>query len=209
MAVLMNGNSAVGGHRKIYEDLLARLKEANVAASAVNLGLTVNDSGEVKVPLFGSTYFVSNSGVRRDDGGPVRDAVGSVLAHYILAGSCHRPAGTFVTFAELAGPLFKQGSYSQGALERPVIQRFQGRVVELTALASSLGGRPGGEGGLGAVSLLFDLLPHIVLQLIFYDGDEEFPARATLLMDRNATLLIEFEVVAVLITLFVHTLTKH
>jgi hypothetical protein len=76
------------------------------------------------------------------------------------------------------------------------------------AAAVLLGGRLGGEGGLGAQSLIFELLPHIELQLIFYDRDDEFPARATLLLDRNATQLIEFEVVAVLATIFVHTLTK-
>ncbi|MCF8095243.1 MAG: DUF3786 domain-containing protein, partial [Desulfobacteraceae bacterium] len=39
------------------------------------------------------------------------------------------------------------------------------------------------------------------------DRDEEFPARATLLFDSNATQLIDFETLAVLVTLFVHSLT--
>jgi len=58
------------------------------------------------------------------------------------------------------------------------------------------------------LSLIFDLLPHIPLQLIFYDRDDEFPARANLLYDLNATQLIEFEVLAVLVTVFVQSLTK-
>ena len=58
------------------------------------------------------------------------------------------------------------------------------------------------------MSLIFDLLPHIPLQLIFYDRDDEFPARATLLFDINATQLIDFEVLAVLVTVFVQFLTK-
>ena len=70
-----------------------------------------------------------------------------------------------------------------------------------------LGGYQGGEAGLGGVSLIFDLLPHIPLQLIFYDRDEEFPARATLLFSLNATELIDFEVLAVLVTVFVQSLT--
>jgi hypothetical protein len=74
--------------------------------------------------------------------------------------------------------------------------------------ATSHGGRQGGEAGMGAVSLIFDLLPHMPLQLIFYDRDDEFPARATLLYDRNATQLIDFEVLAVVVTLFVVALTK-
>ena len=204
----MNETHAIGGHRKIYADLLVRLKNADITVSAEDLGLVVNPSGDVEVPFLGSTYLVSRAGVRRADGRRFVDAVGSVIIHYILGGSRSRPAGRFVTFAELAGPLFKQGSYSQGALERPVIQRFQGRVSELMTVATSLGGREGGQGGIGAVSLIFDLLPHILLQLVFYDRDDEFPARATLLLDCNATQLIEFEVLAVLTTIFVQTLTK-
>ena len=61
---------------------------------------------------------------------------------------------------------------------------------------------------MGAVSLIFDLLPDIPLQLIFYDRDDEFPARATLLYDLNATQLIDFEVLAFLVTLFVQSLTN-
>jgi len=129
-----------------------------------------------------------------------------VLCHYIITASRHRPAGRMVTFAALAGPLFKQGSYSQGALERPLIRRFKGRVDELAAAVEAVGGRRGGEAGMGSVSLMADLLPRIPLQIIFYDRDEEFPARATLLYDENATRFLEFEFLAVLVTIFVRGL---
>jgi hypothetical protein len=130
------------------------------------------------------------------------------LIHYILKGSRSRPAGQFVTFTELAGPLFKQGSYSHSALEQPIIKRFRGPVSKLLAVAESVGGRQGGEAGLGSVSLIFDLLPHILLQLVFYDQDKEFPAQVSLLFDRNATQLIDFETLAVLVTVFVYSLTS-
>ncbi len=58
------------------------------------------------------------------------------------------------------------------------------------------------------MSLIFDLLPHVPLQIIFYDRDDEFPARATLLSDFNAILMIGFEVLPVLVTVFVQSLTK-
>jgi hypothetical protein len=51
-------------------------------------------------------------------------------------------------------------------------------------------------------------LSHILLQLVFYDQDDEFPARTTLLFDRNATQLIDFEALAVLVTVFVQSLTR-
>jgi len=204
----MKNASVGGGYTYIYQDLLKRLENDDILTSACHLDLTINDDDEVEVLFFGNTYFISRKGVRRLDGKGFSDATGSALIYYILKGSPSRPAGEFATFAELAGPLFKHGSYSTSALERPIIKRFQRRVPELLAAAASVGGRQGGEAGLGSVSLIFDLLPHIPMQLIFYDQDDEFPARATLLFDLNATQFVDFEVLAVLVTLFVQSLAK-
>jgi hypothetical protein len=146
--------------------------------------------------------------IRRSDQGSFPETTGSVLIHYLLAGSSSRPAGKFVLLAELAGPLFKQSSYSQGALKSPVIKRFQGRIPELLLIAEFIGGRQVGISGLDSVSMIFDLLPNILLQLIFYDKNDEFPDRATLLLYANATQLIDFESLAVLVTIFVRFLTQ-
>lgn len=204
---ILRETTAIGGHKWIYEDLLRRLADADIATSAQHLGLAINDAEEVDVPFLGATYLISKRGARRTDGKRPSYATGSALIHYILKGSSSRPNGQFVTLSELAGPLFKQGSFSHSALEQPIIRRFQGRILELLSKAAVLGGYQGGEAGLGGVSLTIDLLPHIPLQLIFYDRDEEFPARATLLFSLNATELIDFEVLAVLVTVFVQSLT--
>jgi hypothetical protein len=201
-------SKAIGGHKWIYEDLLKRLADADIATSAQHLGLAINDAEEVDVPFLGATYLISKKGARRTDGKRPSYAAGSALIHYILKGSRSRPNGQFVTLSELAGPLFKNGSYSHSAIEQPIIKRFQGCILELLSKAAVLGGYQGGEAGLGGVSLIFVLLPHIPLQLIFYDRDEEFPARATLLFSLNATELIDFEVLAVLVTVFVQSLTE-
>lgn len=204
----MKTTTSIGGYKNIYDDLLKRLANVDIADSAKNLDLAINEGGEVQVPFCGMIYLISKTGVRRTDDNKFSAATGSALIRYILYGSRSRPSGVFVTFAELAGPLFKQGSYSKSALEGPITKRFQGRITELFAAAEALGGRQGGLAGLGSVSLIFDLLPHIPLQLIFYDRDEEFPARAALLFDFNATQVVDFETLAVLTTLWVEHLSK-
>ncbi|MBI9077000.1 MAG: DUF3786 domain-containing protein [Desulfatibacillum sp.] len=196
-----------GGYQQIYDDLLEQLRHADINASAQNLGLALNASGEIIVPFLGATYLLSTTGVRREDGKGFHNVTGSGLIHYVINASATRPVGRFVTFAELAGPLFGQGSFSRDALERPIVRRFQGRVPELMDRAAALGGRPGGEGGMGSVSLIIDLLPHMPMQLVFYDRDQDYPARAILLFDPNAARMVEFEVMAVLSTQFVRKLT--
>ena len=200
--------AAGGGYQTIYEDLLKLLAGADIADLAGRLDLPLNETGETGIPFFGKTFFLSNQGIRRSDGRNFPSPIGSGLIHYLLNGSRSRPVGKFMTLAELAGPLFKQSSYSASALEGPIVKRFKGRAAELLKTAEAVGGRRGGEAGMGSLSLIFDLLPHIPIQLIFYDQDDEFPARATLLFDSQALSLIDFEALAVLVTLFVQSLTR-
>ncbi len=201
-------NISGDGYQRIYSDLLLELRQADVSASAEALGLARNTAGEVEIPFLGPNYLLSNEGIKRADGHSFPNVTGSGLIRYLLAGSSSRPSGEFVTFAALAGPLFGQGGYSGSALELPINRRFQGRSSDLLRVAESLGGSLAGEGGLGSISLVFELLPHIRIQLIFYDSDEEFPARAALLFDKNATKILDFETLAVLVTVFVRELTS-
>jgi hypothetical protein len=203
----MPENEKTGGYLRIYQDLLQELAKADLDWSARRLGLHQNRSGEIEIPCLGKIYWLSNSGLRHPEEASFPAPLGSVLIHYVLRGNQGEPADQFVKLEDLAGPVFKN-NYSQGALEFPLIKRFKGKVLELLAVADSLGGRRDGESGLGSVSLVFDLLPKIPIQLIFYDQDAEFPARVTLLYDRNATLFIEFEYLAVLATQFVQALLK-
>ena len=198
-----------GGYRRIYQDLIGRLATADISAGARNLGLVLNSSGEVEVSFLNRKYRLSEKGVTRTDGAKVLDTLGSVLIQYIFNGSRSEAAWRFVTLSELAGPLFTEGAYSHDALELPLIKRFKGKMPELMAAAESLGGWPGGEAGLGGISLIFELLPKIPVKLIFYDSDDEFPARASLLIDQNATDFLEFEFMAVLVTIFVRELDAH
>ena len=198
-----------GGYRRIYEDLAARLASADIAAGAANLGLDLNKFGEAEVTFLNRKYRVSKKGITPCDGDKVLNTLASVIIQYLLNGSRSETAWRFVPHSELAGPLFTEGAYTQDALESPLIKRFQGRVPELLAATESLGGWPGGKSGLGGVSLIFELLPKIPVQLIFYDRDAEFPARTRLLCDLNATEFLEFEFIAVLVTVFVEELKAY
>ncbi|WP_028314053.1 DUF3786 domain-containing protein [Desulfatibacillum aliphaticivorans] len=200
--------ASFGGFQRIYQDLLEEMKTVNVRAAAQNLGLPYTEEEGVEVPFLGRTFLISNRGAASKDGEMVREIMASVLFHYIMCGSAARPAGRFVTLSELAGPLFKQSSYSGSALERPIARRFAGKSDELLSVAESLGGRREGEAGLGGISLVFETLPHILMQIVFYDQDKEFPAKATLLFDANATKLMDFESLAVLATIFIRDLVN-
>ena len=87
-------NVAIEGHKWIYKNLIEQLRNSDIATSAKHLDLTLNDAGEAKIPFLGATFLISNEGVRRLDGKGFKDAIGSILIHYILKGSSSRPAAT-------------------------------------------------------------------------------------------------------------------
>ena len=204
----MENNNQIPGYKKIYQDLLKELKGIDIEASCENLRLILTDSKQVEIPFMGEVYLVSKEGVKHRDEYDFYESVGSVLIHYLQRACMEKPANQFVTFATLAGPLFRQGGYSASALEMPLAKRFGGKVPELLSVGKKVGGRMEGEAGLGGISIVFDLLPNIPIQLVFYDRDEEFPPRATLLFDKKATRFLEFEFLAVLVSIFVHGLCR-
>lgn len=55
----MTDVSGFGGHRKIYEDLVKRLENADIATLARHVNLPINTVGEVEVPFLGATYLIS------------------------------------------------------------------------------------------------------------------------------------------------------
>jgi hypothetical protein len=76
----------------------------------------------------------------------------------------------------------------------------------LQRTARKLGGRLEGQAGAGGISLVFDVLSKIPLQLVFYDSDAEFPAEVNFLLDITATNFLEYEYLAVMLTAFVKAL---
>ncbi|MFK5952034.1 MAG: DUF3786 domain-containing protein [Desulfobacterium sp.] len=196
------------GHKKHHENLIERLKTEDISSLADRIGLQMTATGEAEIPFLGTRYLISNNGAYRSDGRNFSMITASALIHYLLKGSSMKPAGRFVSLTELSGPWLQEGSFSKSALESPVIKCFRGHVPALLSRAAVMGGNQGGSSGLGSISLIFDLLPNLPLQLIFYDMDEEFPARATLLLDANATEFIDFEALAFLTSIFVRNLTQ-
>lgn len=195
-----------GGHKEHYQELISSLRDKDIVALAGQLSLPVNENGEAVIPFLGATYTISDKGVKRTDDKKFLFIIGNALIHYLLMGASGQPSGKYVSINELAGPWLKDGGFSKSALEYPISKRFRRRVPELMNAAESIDGRKGGVSGQGSISFIFDLLPHIPVQLIFYDEDDEFSARTTLLADARSTEFIDFEALAFLLSVFVQYL---
>ncbi len=195
-----------GGYPAIHDALMQRLATAPLAAHAERLGLTRLDDGAVEVRFLGQPYRVGQGWVHDAHGAAAPLIVASLIAGYLLTGGGGETFGRFVPLKTLAGTGSGHVSFQQNALAAPLIRRFKGRTEALRAAAGHLGGRPGGEAGSGGISLIFDVLSRVPLQLVFYDSDAEFPAEVNFLLDQSATRFLEYEYLAVMLTAFVKTL---
>jgi hypothetical protein len=195
-----------GGYQAIYDHHMGRLTDAPLAAHAGRLGLRRLDGGEVEVRFLGQPYRVGPGWVHNARGAAAPIIVASLIAGYLLTGGGGETLGRFVPLKTLAGTGSGHGSFQQNALAAPLIKRFKGRTDALQTAARQLGGVPGGEAGSGGLSLIFDVLPKVPLQLVFYDSDEEFPAEVNFLLDLSATRFLEYEYLAVMLTTFVKAL---
>ena len=195
-----------GGYQAIHDNLMQRLGDAPLAAQAERLGLRRWNDGALEVFFLGQPYRVGAGWIRDAGGRPAPLIIASLIAGYLLTGGGGETIGRFVPLKTLAGTGSGHGSFQQNALAAPLIRRFKGRTEALRAAAQPLGGRPGGEAGSGGISLIFDVLSKVPLQLVFYDSDEEFPAEVNFLLDLSATRFLEYEYLAVMLTAFVKAL---
>jgi hypothetical protein len=195
-----------GGYENIYRDLLDELKSVDLGQAAKALDIAYNSAGQVEVVLMGTTYLIESSGIHRPDGQTVATARGSVLVGYLLQQGRGEPAGKFVSFDDITGMVPARSSYSSTSLEGRLAKYGQMDPTRFHDAIVLSGGRSGGEVGIGGKSWIIQLLPKIPVQLVFYRGDEEFPAAARLLIDQAAVNFLEFEFLAVLATIFVEQL---
>ncbi|HHT9110608.1 MAG TPA: DUF3786 domain-containing protein [Candidatus Brocadiaceae bacterium] len=75
---------------------------------------------------------------------------------------------------------------------------FSGDYEKFSETMCRLGGVFNGKLNSGGYSWLLEVLPKIPIQIVYYDGDDEFPCEVQILFDKNASRFMEFECLAFL-----------
>lgn len=193
----------ITGYRRIYLDLAEALKNFDLADNAPHLGLTVVQGGGVLVDFFNRTYRVDADGARPLDGGPAEINHLSLIAHYAMSPGRGEPSGCFLPLSRMTGMVEGRGNFERSLVNSVLAKTFNGDGTALAAAAESIGGRDGGSDQSGGRPWLFRPFPKILLKLVYYEADEEFPAEYRLLFDSLATDFMEFEALGFLMGVFV------
>ncbi len=154
------------------------------------------DGEAVTVPLLGDLHRVTANAITDRRGRQPSHAVSVVICRYLL----HR-SGPVVEGGELLSYKDFQGSAPYASaftatVEEPLAAAFAGRLPRLRRAAGDMGGCEVTVDFGCDYAGWFQALPELFLTLLFYDQDEEFPARCTLLFQRRAVALLDMESLA-------------
>jgi hypothetical protein len=181
------------------------LGSLDLADIARRSGFDMIDPQQLSVPFLTRTYRVAYPGfVFTDMAGPaaqipLQEQV--LLLHY-LQGCQPRLAGRWIAYREIPGASFYFGAFVKRAVE-PLKKVFGQNLEGFRQAAARLDALGLDEHTTG---FRLNVLPYAPLQVIVWEGDEEFPAEANILFDATAGEYLSPEDAAWLASLTVYRL---
>ena len=190
--VFMARSKSASNWEQYSHKQMAALAEADLAAQAYALGLSLDGDGRVRASLFGRDYLVSNNDIVSQDGAPVATNHKSILAHYLTSRGEGRLSGEFLPIGRLTG-MIDTGLSPSDSLIKPLTEKFGDKYPAFMEAARKIDGQPEGKSPSGGESWLFSPLPKLRMRVIFFEADEEFEAEVKVLFDSSAPVFVAYE----------------
>jgi len=194
---------------KHHADYRARLANLDFQRIAPLLGLVPQGDGYA-LPFLDRRYVISPGGIRDGHGQAPSNATVVVLANYLIRCPSHAHQDTrWAAFKDFKREThFTNVNYFASDTEQKIVATFSGQLAALARAARRMGGVPGDSDLSYDLVMQFQALPRIALLLLFNDGDEDFPAYATVLFQRQAEYYLDPESLAMTSALLVSRLAK-
>lgn len=190
-----------------YENYLKQIAELKPQAIVDILGID-SEEGFFEIPLMGETYRVSGKGITGPGGKRPDFSICVLLCRYLLM--CPTVVSNdrqWIPFREVKGaqPLI---DYYDKNVESALTATFSGRLDALVAAAEKIGAKTSDMDLSYDLVKRIDVLPNIACLLLFNDGDDEFPASASLLFEKRAQDYLDPECLAIVGGIIEHRLCK-
>lgn len=163
------------------------------------LGLPGYNEGDLPITSYGTLYEISRADASvRDVAQPERrlDYQTVLSIYHLFHFSVKQPkiTGRFVPFREVkrCGPF--DPAFKRQVLQ-PFAKAFEGKKELLIQAGEKLGFRRLPQSDAGFEAKAFECMP---VQILFWDGDDEFSAQANILFDENITDFTHEETVVVI-----------
>lgn len=192
----------------IYEALLPKLAECNLAESAARFNLPIDSDGQITINFLKRDYLITNTGVIPADGKPVNINNRSILIHYVLSQGTGDPVYLFKHLFRMT-TIFSCGDTGKAnMMDAPLIKAFGNDVDKLDKTIIKLGGEPELSRDSYSRSWLLEVLPKIPVKFIYREADDDFPVEIQTLFDESAPEFLEFECLAFLCGCLVRAVLK-
>jgi hypothetical protein len=182
---------------KNYQDYLARLSEVDLESIKDKLGI-LTDSDKMFIPFFNERFLVSNTGLMDASGKRPDYTLSVILFKYILL--CpHEPHydGEWTAFKDFKKVShFTNVNFFSSDTEKLIEKHFSGKLDALRETCAKLEGFHHEMEIPYDLSMQFNALPRVSLLLLFNDGDEEFPAKCTVLFQKQSEYYLDPESLA-------------
>ncbi len=177
------------------EFLFEKLAEGDLEQMAARASTPFDAStGRAQVPLLGSSYTVQLGAVKpassSDDEEEPNIWVKVLTLLYLTTATGDEPQGEWIAYRQLPNTVAKTKTYDK-EVDR-IAAAFKGRLGDLETAASSLGGVTVDDES-ADLAIRFDALPRVPMLLLFWDGDEDFDARSSLLLDSGVLSYLDQE----------------
>jgi hypothetical protein len=185
---------------------LARNKLSRIPFEVIltRSGFSSPSENTFQIPFLDRTYLVSyplfefNDQFEGDKDIPLQEQV--LILHYMMSPAMPSPTNFWIAYREIPGAAFYYGAFVKRAVE-PLKKAFGDNLAGITRAARKLGMQKIENGDAG---FEFRVLPGVSLQLILWASDDEFPAEANILFDKNIGHILAPEDVAWLASMVVY-----
>ncbi|MCI6174129.1 MAG: DUF3786 domain-containing protein [Clostridiales bacterium] len=165
------------------EHYLSLYRDIDPQRRAEELGLPYAD-GVFSITMYGNAYRISwpDGAMTADEPKAlVSDEVKIMLLRYLISGMVLPSSGTYMAFPQLPGAAIYTATYN-GRCIRRAAYRFGSDLDGLKRAAEKLGGKPVSNSDAGYD---FAFLGNYHVQMLIWEGDDEFPPNAQFLYTDN------------------------
>jgi hypothetical protein len=171
-----------------FDEPRRKLREADPASVAQRAGArwepAGSEAGRIVLPVLSGVAFISFPDVEVEAQRPIGTFTLKLLSLLYLANTDGEPpSGEWLAYRELPGARFYEPVVRR-SVEEPLAARFGRDREGFLQSCQALGGT---EVDFGDVACSFALFPQVMVAVILWLCDEEFPPRAQLLFDSNST----------------------
>lgn len=191
---------------RIIEDYLDQVRDiAEKEETAASLGISTTAKGYT-IPFFYRDFAIATDGITASDGSQPHHAVSVILCKYLLlCPSVPSSDHSLVTFKDFRDAAPYVGGFRTNA-EQVISGSFTNGLSALEQRCVQLGGTRFVTEVSCQLAYRFQALPKVPVFLLFNDADEEFPAQAIVLFQRNAASYLDMECLAMVGSLLAYRL---